>query len=155
MSLIRNLLADVTGEEFRLAVLLGVASIPVTVWQNWILTPNALPRNSNASALFVACVIAGYCYQQRPAASSRAGTITGVVGGTPIVLWQSAIGFSDAWGAPIVGDPVLLPVVVGGLVFILAAFLFVVVSFVGRVGGGIGGWLSERLHSPRLLDSTA
>lgn len=155
---LRSLVTDATSEQFRLAVFLGLASIPVTVWLNWILTPNALPRSSEISALLIASVIAGYAYQPRPATSSRAGTITGLVGGLPVVFWQSATGFSDVWNSPLVidavGESALIPVVAGGFAFISVIILFVIVLLVSRVGGSIGGWLNERLHSSRLLSST-
>jgi Family of unknown function (DUF5518) len=154
----RNLDTDGTSEQFRLAVLLGLASIPATVWLNWILTPNTLPRGSEVSALLIASVIAGYAYHPRPATSSRAGTITGFVGGLPVVFWQSAIGFSDAWNSPLVidavGESASRFVVAGGFALVSVIVLLVIVLLVGSVGGSIGGWLNERLHSPPLFGST-
>lgn len=155
---LRSLVTDATSEQFRLAVFLGLASIPVTVWLNWILTSNALPRSSEISALLIASVIAGYAYQPRPATSSRAGTVTGFVGGLPVVFWQSAIGFTDVWNSPLVidavGESALRFVIAGGFALVSVIILFVIVLLVGRVGGSIGGWLNERLHSSRLLGST-
>jgi len=149
----------VTSETFRLAAVLGVASIPVTVVLNWPLTPASLPRSSDPSALLLACVFAGYCYESRSAASTRAGAITGCVGGLPIVLWQSAIGFVDVWGHPVVvtavGESVLMAVVAAGTAFVSAAVLVGVVWLLGSVGGGLGWWLNGRLTASRLLGPTS
>ena len=154
---LRNLVIDATSEQFRLAVLLGLASIPVTVWVNWILTPDTLPRSSEVSALLIASVIAGYVYLPRSATSSRAGTITGFVGGLPVVVWQSAIGFGDASNfslvIDVVGESALRLVVAGGFALVSVIILLAIVLLVGRVGGSIGGWLNGRLHSSRIFGS--
>lgn len=147
-----NLLADATDERFRTAVVLGLASIPVTVGANWLLTPDSV----EATPLFVACVISGYLYGIRGESSVHAGTLTGLVGGAPILVWWITTTVVEWWGysplTDVVGDSVAAVVAV--LATLFTALVGVVVLLVaGWIGGTIGGWASERIDPPRRLRS--
>ncbi|KTG09055.1 hypothetical protein AUR64_14735 [Haloprofundus marisrubri] len=157
MSPLRNLLADVAAKPFRLAVLLGATSIPITVWMNWVLTPKTAYYRSEVAPVFVACVISGYLYRSRVHSSSRAGTITGFVGSVPVVLWQSTLALLQFLNyPPVVKAPtntvetVLISV---GVALLTAVILMSVLVAVSSVGGRIGGWLAERVDEVSVSDS--
>ena len=147
---LRKLSSDMTSEQYLPAVLLGVASVPVTVGVNWVLTPDTLPRTSEGFAILVACVLTGYIYRSRTASSTRAGAITGFVGGLPIILWQSAIGFNDWWGHPTivraVGESLLMAVAAGGAALLTAVVLSAIFLLTGIVAGSAGSWLIKRFN---------
>jgi hypothetical protein len=151
---LRRLRDDITGSEYRLAVLLGAASIPVTVWVNWALVPGALPRSSEIWPVTVACLAAGYCYAPRAAASGRAGAITALVGGAPVVLWQAVAGFGDAWNSGIVGGQAPRAVLAAGIAVVTVSGLALLLWVVGTLCGGLGARLRGRLDASRSSGST-
>lgn len=149
MNLLGNIPRDVTDERFRTAVVLGGASIPFTVVGNWILTPDPI----SATSLFIACVMSGYLYRTRLESSTRAGTLTGFIGGIPIIVWECRMVLIDWWGNPILTDAVgagLMAVITIGAGLSTAAILTVVLLSVGLVGGIVGEWMNGHIESVRL-----
>ena len=158
MTSLRERVTDVTDEEYRLAVLIGLSSVPITVGVNWLLVSDTLPRSSEVSALVVACVVTGYIYQPRTASSARAGSITGFVGGIPVILWQSTVGFTDWWTHPTVvqalGESSLRAILALGVALLGGVGLSLLFWLVGTVGGRVGGWFKKYIGSPQRLGST-
>lgn len=142
----RRFVDDVTGEQFRVAVLLGLASIPFTVGVNWLLTTDP----TSATPLFLACVLTGSLYRSRPVSATRAGELTAIAGGLPIVGWQSGVAFAELWGHPsvtaAVGDSSLMVAASVGAALVTAAVLILALVIVGPIGGWLGSWLSGRLE---------
>ncbi|WP_114576100.1 DUF5518 domain-containing protein [Saliphagus sp. LR7] len=152
MNTARMLLVDATDERFRTAVLLGLASIPFTVGANWLLTPDSV----EATSLLVACVISGYLCGIRGESPVHAGTLTGLVGGAPILVWESATTLVEWWGYPplteVAGNSIAAVAAV--LAALLSTLIVVVILLViGWIGGSIGGWASKRIDPPRRLRS--
>jgi len=151
MAELRTLAAGMSPDRYRLAVLFGIASIPVTVAVNVAVPPASFPQTSEAFPVLIACFVTGYSYRSREVASARAGAITGFVGGVPIILWQTAAGVNDWWGHPIVveavGDSLLLVVVTGGVAVVTVGVLSGIFLLVGVVAGSAGGWLNGRISS--------
>lgn len=146
---LRSLVADLTGDEYRPAVLLGLISVPATSIVNWLLASGTLPETSEVVPLVLACLATGYVFRSRPAPSSRAGAITGFVGGVPVAVWQSLFVYGD-WSA----HPVVTSAVGGsaGAVAVVVSLVTVVALLglfwlVGSVWGRAGGWLAGRLGS--------
>ncbi len=148
-------LDDLRDERFRTAVLLGVASIPFTVGYNWILTPDPI----SATPLVVACVLAGYHYHSRSIRGTRAGAVTGIVGGIPIVVWNAGTGLVGWWGNPVLVDAVgnswLMAVISVGAAVATLLIMPIVLLFVGMACGFVGDWLHEHLDTTRLRRSGA
>lgn len=153
MNLLGNILRDVTNERFRIAIALGIASIPFTVVGNWILTPDPV----SATSLFVACMISGYLYRTRSKSSTRAGTLTGFIGGIPIIVWGCRTALINSWGNTIltnvIGDSVLMAAVSIGAALSTGVILTVLLLAVGLVGGIVGNWINEHIEPTRWYSS--
>lgn len=155
---LRNTLADLTDERFRIAVFLGLASIPVTVALSW----GSAPTSFSGEAVVAAGLLAGLRYAdraaangdvglleavrygKRPSVSRRAGVVAGVVGSAPAIGWEVAYTAELVWtlsgwqGAIAV---VALPIVV--------PFLVALFGLGGGVGAAVGDWLISRIDRPR------
>ena len=140
-------------DRFRTAVALGIVSIPFTVGINWMLTPDI----AEATPYLIVCLLSGYLYGPRSISVTRAGIITGSIGGIPIVVWNSRTALTNSWGNPIVtdavGDSVMMAAVSVGATLFTAAVLTVVVLAIGWVGGIVGGWMRNRVDSRELSGS--
>lgn len=150
MAPLEALRRDVLDERFRLALVLGLASIPFTVGVNWLLSPDPV----SATPVGIACVIAGYAARSRSVAGTRAGAVTGLVGGVPIVVWQSWIALSDWWNHPTVvdavGDAWAMAAATGAAV-VTAVVLAAILALVGAVGGFVGDWVNRRFDPARAV----
>ncbi|MDQ2050600.1 DUF5518 domain-containing protein [Natronolimnohabitans sp. A-GB9] len=129
--------------EFRTAILLGIASIPFTIGINLLYSPT----QAEALPVFVACVISGYLYQSTPIRGTRVGIVTGLVGGVPILVWQTVTVLTEWWGhsllIDIVGDSGLMAISSAGAAVITFGILVIVLSIIGYIGGFIGSWLNS------------
>jgi hypothetical protein len=158
MGLLRHLVADLTDDEYRPAVGLGLASIPATVGVNWLLASGTLPETSEVVPLVLACLAAGYVFRSRSAPSSRAGAMTGVVGGVPVAVWQSLFVYGD-WSAHpavtgAVGESTGAVAVGVGVSLFTACALLVVFWLVGSVAGRVGDWFAGVVgRSPESVGS--
>lgn len=162
MRAVRTIPRDVTDERFRVAVALGIVSIPISIAVNWLSFPTpvtspAMGHSFEGTILLVACLLAGYLYGSRLMASIRAGVITGVVGGSPLVVWAMAATFVVWWPhlgtVNFVTGPMTraaLTVAATGLVGVVGAAVILVI---GYVGGRVGGWANDRVASARALES--
>lgn len=148
---LQNVRHDVRDERFRTAVLIGLASIPVTIGSNLLLAPGPLSGNGtvSATALFVACLLTGGWYQPRPARSARAGAVTALVGSLPLLLWLPVATVREWMRDPTVVDAVgdslpmaAIVLAIGGATLV---FLGLSVLLVGRAGATVGAWLTDRL----------
>ncbi|WP_408956963.1 DUF5518 domain-containing protein [Natrinema sp. 74] len=158
MSPIRTIVAELTDERFRAALLLGVASIPFTVVLSW----ESAPTSVSGTAVFVAGLLTGlhyadrsaengdvgplegYRYGKRPAASHRAGIVTGIAGSVPAVLWAVAHmlplarSLSTWWAVIAV---LLIPIAVS-----IGVGLF---ALIGAFGAYVGDWVVDRVDRAR------
>lgn len=138
-----NLLNDIKDGQFQTAILLGLASIPFTIGVNWLLTPDPL----SVEPLFFACVTSGYMYGSRSMSETRAGTITGIVGGFPVLLFQSGSAFTEVWGNPILveitGESWIMTLTSIGAVGVTFVVLAVILVIIGIIGGIVGGLIND------------
>nr|WP_049928917.1 DUF5518 domain-containing protein [Halopiger goleimassiliensis] len=141
--------------QFRVAILLGIASIPLTVGINLAYTPDPV----SATPLFAACIVSGYLYRPRPVIGIRAGVVTGLAGGVPILVRQGVAAVGDWWGNAIlvdlVGDSWGMALSSAGAGVLTVAILTIVLVVVGSVGGLVGGWLNDRLGGRGALGTNA
>lgn len=86
--------------------------------------------------------------------STRAGAVTGFVGGIPIMLWQSTIGWGHPTVTEVIGESSLMIVAAGVTAFFTIAVLLVVLTVTGMLCGGIGGWIRKRVYSLQSSSST-
>lgn len=131
MPSLEDVLDKLGNEQLRTATLLGVASIPFTIAVNWTASPDA----ASGTPLFVAAIIAGYDYRTKPIKSSHAGGQAALVGSIPILVWWTADAAIEVASAL---EGAAFGVGVGLVVIVLGVLLM---TFVGMVGGVIGGWL--------------
>ncbi|KTG08682.1 hypothetical protein AUR64_18630 [Haloprofundus marisrubri] len=157
MAPFRSLLTDLTDERFRVAIGLGVASIPFTIWANWYAVSNGVLRGSDVSFLFVACVISGYFYRSREVNSARAGEIAGLSGGVPVLIWQSATFIIALSSYPpfvdAIGNATLVTALSVAVGLVTVPILAAVLLLVGWVGGRVGQWLNGQVGSVRSVES--
>lgn len=134
-----QLLAD---DAWRYALVVGFASVPVTVALYWL----SMPDFSHSFApVFVAGVVGGYLASIKGFSARRTGVRIGLVGALP-VLWPfvdlvtSIIG----WGYPhwIIGA--------GTVALVTFAIALVGVSAViGTIGSMLSAWLLEQIGTSR------
>jgi len=150
MTRLHTIASELTDDEFRTALLLGLASIPVSTG---IIVGSPF-ENSALGVVLLAGLIAGYCYRNGPVTGDRAGAATGLVGSIPLLvraLWRGFFqpGGSEALIGQLSSSPVLTVVFFGLYLFLTLILCFVVVG-VGAVGGWIGSWVSTRIGSDRF-----
>ncbi|MEF8882599.1 MAG: DUF5518 domain-containing protein [Halapricum sp.] len=138
--------------KYKMAVLAGIASIPFTLGVNWAFSTS----NLEALSLFIACAISGFHYES---GWVRAGTVTALVGGIPILIWQTGVVVTDWWGNPIlvdaVGDSWSMGVASVGAGILTFGVSVVILLIIGVVGGGTGEWVHSRIGSSRQLQPEA
>lgn len=153
MVAIQSLRRSLKDEQFRGVILLGVASIPFTVGVNWMSTSDPV----SGVPVFVASVISGYVYKSRSMKGRRAGAVTGLVGGVPILLWQTVAALAEWWGHPIlveaVGESWIMALASVGAAGVTFVVLAIVLSTVGAIGGFIGGFVNSALGTISPLGS--
>jgi hypothetical protein len=145
---LRGLVADVTDEEYRPAVLLGLASVPAEISLTRALTPGTLPPWGEVLPLLLACLVAGALFRVRLAPSSRAGAVAGLVGGLVPALREGATVYGSLASHPVAGGtgasvPTGVAVSLVTSVALLAAFWLL-----GLFWGAVGGWLAGRVEAP-------
>lgn len=127
-------------DDLRTATLLGFASIPVTVALNWQGDLSAV----SGEALFLACVLAGYLYADRPMKSTHAGAQTALVGMLPIVIWL----IIDIVSQPLSGTYQLAFVLIAGPVVIGITLLLVLLAgALCAIGGDLLHGLVSRIRT--------
>jgi len=126
---------------WRLALLAGLASIPVTLVLNW-----QDPSGPwDASAVALAALVAGYLAKRRDLKGSAVGFRTGVVGAAP-VLWSVADVVPYVLG---LSQPTWFTAAQLAILTLSVPLLTGLVAVVGTVAGMAGGWLAERRGHPR------
>ena len=154
MAAIQNVRHDLGDERFRTAARLGIASIPVTIALNAVLSFDS----AVATPLLVACVISGYYHRSRSMDGTRAGAVTAVPGGLPLLLWMGGMRALEWLRKPLFAEAVadsqaMAPI--GAAVFVgQFVVLALVVILLGRTGGTVGEWL-YRLDLPRRPSADA
>lgn len=134
MIAVSNGYVSVKGRDVGIEVLLGFASIPVTL----ALSIGSGPSSINAAPVFVAGLAVGYYYSTRSMSGPRAAVRTGLIGGLP-ALWYSV----DLVRSQLVGssDYLFAAIAFGVIWFLLGLGASVLFSVSGAV---IGRWVSRR-----------
>ncbi|WP_049921611.1 DUF5518 domain-containing protein [Halopiger djelfimassiliensis] len=155
MSPLQNVRHDLRDGQFRTAIYLGLALLPLAIGGGWIL--NSDPVWS--IPLFVACVFSGYLYRDRSEKSARAGAVTAVVGGAPILVWRTGTTVLELWNYPelvdAVGDRRLMALLSAGAAVTTFVILALTLLVIGQLGGFVGGWMSARLEGAEKSDPEA
>ncbi|MFD1589325.1 DUF5518 domain-containing protein [Halorientalis brevis] len=150
-SRLQELRADITDESYRVAILVGIASIPFTVFlsRGLVFDEGQIAGGRiTGSPLLVAGVVVGYLYSERPSGSRRAGVLTGITGSIAVVLLYllnlfATISSVSQWVAVVALLATPLALVLGVLLC----------AFVGLLGAVIGDWARttalDRLPFPR------
>lgn len=137
------------AEEYKYGSLLGFISLLFTTLINLILTPETV----SGTPLLIASIASGFVYRRDPSDSRRAGSICGVIGAIPIVIYQSWIIIGELWNSSLLGGPARDPfmMVVLALLGIIVSvpIMYAISVFVGFIGGIIGGWVGRRIESLR------
>ncbi|NGM68691.1 hypothetical protein G6M89_06655 [Natronolimnobius sp. AArcel1] len=130
MSLFRSLRDRLSDESLRVAILIGLATVPITVvdsWESVTGEASALGGTVSGSALLLAGVVVGYYYHGRETSARRAGIWTGLAGSLATIIIFGAnsattiAGTSWPWiVVTLVGSLVTLAIGVGLAVFITA-----------------------------------
>ncbi|MDQ2050511.1 DUF5518 domain-containing protein [Natronolimnohabitans sp. A-GB9] len=142
----RQTLRDgLTNESLRVAILLGLATIPFTLFLSW--ESIGSEANASASALFVAGLCAGYYYSDRETTRRCAGIWTGLAGSIGVVILTVAdtaaqvVRFGPDWTTM---DALLLT-----LTPVFIAISVGVSVLVVMIGTWIGDWVGRRLDGDR------
>jgi hypothetical protein len=125
------------GDTWTYALLLGIASIPLTTATYW-----QSGSELSLSPVLFAGVLAGYLAKRRTGSSDGVGVRTGLIGGLPVIwLLVDVLGAASALGGPswFVAAGLLFTV---GILAILTVVGFGLAALAGAVGGRIGGWLA-------------
>ncbi|MBP2250191.1 hypothetical protein J2754_000488 [Halarchaeum solikamskense] len=140
---LRSRLRALADERYRVALLLGLASLPVTIALNWIYAPEPV----SATPLAVACLGAGGLSARRAASGRRAGEVAALAGSAPVLAVNAWRTFAEWAGyAPLVtrlGAP-LAAVVALGAALLTVVILLTVLLVVGHALGRAGAWIVER-----------
>lgn len=154
MDAIQNVRHDLVDDRFRTAARLGVASIPFTIALNAVLSSDAVV----ATPLLVACVISGYYYRSRSMNGTRAGAVTAVPGGLPLLVWAGGTRalewFRNPLFAEVVADSRAMVAIWIGVFVGYLVVLALVAVLLGRTGGTVGEWV-YRLDIPRRSNTDA
>jgi hypothetical protein len=118
-------------DGYKIAVLLGLASIPFTAALYW-----QSPGTVSGGPVLMAGLLAGLLSADRPVSSTRAGAVAGVVG-SAVSLWPFAqmVGVISTFSQPAWFS--LLQVAVAANLVILGAGLF-------ALGGACSGWVGAQ-----------
>ncbi|GGM58789.1 hypothetical protein GCM10009017_06120 [Halarchaeum rubridurum] len=141
---LRSRLRALTDDRCRVALLLGLASVPVTVALNW----RYAPEPASATPVALACLLAGALAVRGATSGRRAGEVAAVAGSPPVLAlnaWRAATEWAG-YGplATRVGTPFAAVVAFGAALFTVAVLLVVLVV-VGRACGRVGAWCGERV----------
>lgn len=143
-------LRELTDEEFRTAVLLGLASAPLTVVENWFLSSGPFTARPMSGVAFgVACLAVGYLYAGRPTAVRRAGKRAGFVGSSPFLVWWAVAASTGSLAAG-AGQAVAVVVALVGL-----SLGLLVLPLVGMAFAIVGGWLRGKVAARGAVASGA
>jgi len=131
---LQNLRDDLGDESFRVAILVGVASVPFTLLFSWGLVFDEVQfagGRISGGPLFLAGLVVGYLYTERPVDSRRAGALAGFAGSIAVVLLYlfnllTTVVSATRWVA--MGAVLLTPLALG-----LGVLLCVVVSMIGAL----------------------
>lgn len=89
MRLIQILRDDLTDESLRFAILVGLATVPFTLFLSWEPVANdvvIVGSSISGTPLLIAGLVVGYRYSARATSSRRAGIWTGLAGSIAFVL---------------------------------------------------------------------
>lgn len=145
---LRALRDGLTDDSLRVAILVGLATVPFTLTLSWRSGPDDVTVGGTVSggALLLAGLFVGYYYSDRETESRRAGIWTGLAGSIAVVLLYgtntiTTIGSqSTRWAAVTVAlTPVALALGVG---------LTVLVTM---VAAQFAGWVTTRLDRDRRV----
>ena len=150
--MVREIVNNLIGEEYRTAILIGIASVPFTVGINWAFVNG----NVDMLPLFVACVVSGYLHYSD---GMHRGIVTAFAGGVPVLIWQIGVVVGDWWGNPILVDTVGSSWQMGAAsvgAALLSIGVGVILLFViGAVAGGLGKWIYYQFDDSRRFQTEA
>lgn len=129
---LRRALQRTFGGDLWTATLLGLASIPFTLVENWDVVTGSGSGYFSGGFLALACVVAGYVYVDRSVVPTTAGSRTALVGSVPAFCWLALVTVRGGLGprGPALAAVAVLFALTVGLLTLLAGMLF---GFVGEV----------------------
>ncbi|ELY48440.1 hypothetical protein DV706_04370 [Natronorubrum bangense] len=154
MSWLRSLREGVTDDALRVAILVGLVSIPFTLALSWgqVSSGNGVVIGGSIAGtpLLLAGLLVGYHYYDRPTASRRAGFWTGLVGSSATAFIFTAntlasIGTLSLWLS-------IVAVAVMPVALVLGVGFTVLVSMASAV---FAGWVRTRVDSEHRVPETA
>ncbi|APX97229.1 DUF5518 domain-containing protein [Natronorubrum daqingense] len=151
----RDLREDLSEESLRVAILAGLASVPVTFALTWRPVPTEVVTvggSVSAGPLLATSLLVGVYYRNRTTPTRRAGLWTGLTGSLAMVLvtllnTATTIGGSPEW--MVVASAVALPLVVA-----LSVGIAVLAAMIGAL---VGAWIATRVwreHHPTDASAT-
>lgn len=87
---LRTLRDGLGDEQLRIAILVGLATVPITVALSWESLTDAADGTVSGEALLLAGVFVGYYYNEQPTAARRAGIWAGLAGSLGALLVSGA-----------------------------------------------------------------
>lgn len=137
---LQAIVRELTDESLRFATLVGLVSIPFTIF----LSGRPDPYVIAGAPLLTAGLIAGWFYSKRPTDRRRAGTQTGLAASVGVVLWQVSYMLSIVRSEPT--EIAAIAAVLTPVVVLIGIGLSVLVAMIGTV---VGDWLATRVGRTR------
>ncbi len=148
---LRSLRDGLHDESLRVAIVVGLLTIPFTVWLSWESptdTVVSLGGSVSGAAIVPAAVLAGYYYKGRPTNARRAGIWTGIAAsiGTVLVFGANSVAAITTASWPLLAVAIALsPVVIG-----LGVGFTVLIMTLLTMGTD---WALSRVRDRRLVES--
>ena len=103
MGVVQTVVDDLTDQRFRVALYLGLASVPFTIALALLLRSTGVGPAGAGIAGFpfvLSCVVAGYRYGLEAISGRRAGIVAGIAGSLGAILLYLANAVTAARGGP-------------------------------------------------------
>ena len=150
---LRALREGLTDESLRLAILVGLATVPFTVALSWVQVSDdvvAAGGSISAGPILLAGLLVGYYYSDRETESRRAGIWTGFAGSIAVILVFAANTIRTIGSGPrewIVAAVIATPFALAFAVGLIVAFTMFAAQF--------ADWATQRLRRRRRPDTAS
>lgn len=145
--MLREAASDLTDPSFRVAAVVGLASVPVGIalsWNSVVDETMVAGATMNGAPLFVAAMIVGALYRTRSADTRQAGTVVGVAASGSVIV----VTLANAVTTVLSSSAVITTIALLATPFLLILGVWAS-AFVGKVAAIVGA--STTKYGARIL----